>query len=64
MYLKRFSVFYRAFVYLTNLYYKINLEHCVAVVSEHGETMGYLKVAVQIIQGNATNCYVMSGMCG
>lgn len=38
-------------MYLTNLYYKVDLEHCIAVVNEQGRVVGYLKVALHIIHG-------------
>ncbi|CAF4729522.1 unnamed protein product, partial [Rotaria sp. Silwood2] len=44
----------RAFVYLTNLLYGIPLVQNVAIVSEHGEIKGYLKVAVQQLQTTDT----------
>lgn len=48
-----FSV-YRAFVYLTNLLYGIPLVQNVAIVSEHGEIKGYLKIALQQLQAADT----------
>ncbi|CAF0813514.1 unnamed protein product [Rotaria sordida] len=44
----------RAFVYLTNLLYGIPLVQNVAIVSEHGEIKGYLKIAVQQLQTTDT----------
>lgn len=40
----------RAFVYLTNLLHGIPLVQSVAIVSEHGEVKGYLKIAIQQLQ--------------
>jgi kinesin family protein 1 len=42
----------RAFVYLTNLLYGLPLVQNVAIVSEHGEIKGYLKIALQQLQTN------------
>ena len=39
----------RAFVYLSNLYYPVPLVHRVAIVSEKGNVMGFLRVAVQVV---------------
>lgn len=38
-------------MYLTNLYYKVDLEHCIAVVNEQGRVVGYLKAAVHVVHG-------------
>jgi hypothetical protein len=46
----------RAFVYLTNLCYGLPLVQKVAIVSEHGEIKGYLKIAIQKLQtSDSTN---------
>jgi len=45
---------YRAYVYLTNLYYPVALVHRPAIVSDKGTVIGYLRVAVQIVTG--THC--------
>jgi len=44
----------RAHVYLTNLYYPVALVHRAAIVSEKGQVIGYLRVAVQIVTGTNT----------
>ncbi|CAF0990027.1 unnamed protein product [Adineta steineri] len=44
----------RAFVYLTNLLHGIPLVQNVAIVSEHGEVKGYLKIAIQQLQASDT----------
>ena len=38
-------------MYLSNLYYPVPLVHRVAIVSDKGDVMGYLRVAVQAITG-------------
>ena len=48
------TLFFRGFVYLSNLLIPIPLVHKMAVVSENGEIQGYLRVAVQPIQGSRT----------
>ncbi len=48
------SYFLRAFVYLTNLLYGLPLVQKVAIVSEHGEIKGYLKIAIQQLQSTDT----------
>ena len=42
---------FRAFVYLSNLYYPVPLVHRVAIVNDKGDVKGYLRVAVQAITG-------------
>ena len=42
---------FRAFVYLSNLFYPVPLVHRVAIVSDKGDVKGYLRVAVQAITG-------------
>jgi hypothetical protein len=49
-FLKFNSYSLRAFVYLTNLCYGLPLVQKVAIVSEHGEIKGYLKIAIQQLQ--------------
>lgn len=44
------SLFFRAFVHLSNLLYGIPLVQNVAIVSDRGEIVGYLKIGVQQIQ--------------
>lgn len=44
------SIFFRTFVYLTNLLYGIPLIQNVAIVSERGEIKGYLKISIEQIQ--------------
>ncbi|UJR32870.1 hypothetical protein I4U23_020331 [Adineta vaga] len=44
----------RAFIYLTNLLHGIPLVQTVAIVSEHGEVKGYLKIALQQLQTTDT----------
>ncbi|CAM4814077.1 unnamed protein product [Rotaria magnacalcarata] len=44
----------RAFVYLTNLLYGIPLVQNIAIVSEHGEIKGHLKIALQHLQTRDT----------
>ena len=36
-------------MYLSNLYYPVPLVHRVAIVSEKGNVMGFLRVAVQVV---------------
>ena len=36
-------------MYLSNLYYPVPLLHRVAIVSEKGNVMGFLRVAVQVV---------------
>ena len=43
-------VYFRAFVYLTNLLHGLTLEQHVAIVSERGDIQGYLKIVIQQIQ--------------
>lgn len=42
-------LYFRSFVYLSNLFYPVPLTHRVAIVSEKGEVKGFLRVAVQAI---------------
>ena len=42
---------FRAFVYLSNLYYPVPLVHRVAIVNDKGDVKGYLRVSVQAITG-------------
>ena len=49
-----YLLFYRAFVYLTNLLYGLPLIQNVAIVSERGETKGYLKISIQQLQTQDT----------
>ncbi len=42
-----FLFVFRAFVYLTNLLYGLPLIQNVAIVSEHGDIKGYLKISIQ-----------------
>lgn len=44
-------LFYRGFLYLSNLLYPVPLVHRVAIVNERGDVKGYLKVAVQAVVG-------------
>jgi hypothetical protein len=46
------SDLFRGFVYLTNLLYGLPLVQNIAIVSEHGEIKGYLKIALQQLQTN------------
>lgn len=39
----------RSFVYLSNVYFRVPLVHRVAIVSEKGNVMGFLRVAVQVV---------------
>lgn len=48
-------VCFRAFVYLSNLFYPVPLIHKVAIVNEKGDVKGYLRVAVQSVSGNCLN---------
>ena len=41
---------FRTFVYLTNLLHGLTLVQNVAVVSEHGDIKGYLKISVEQLQ--------------
>ena len=47
----RFRLVGRAFVYLSNLMYPVPLIHRLAVVNDKGDVKGYLRVAVQVILG-------------
>ncbi|XP_074661847.1 kinesin-like protein unc-104 [Tubulanus polymorphus] len=42
----------RAFVYLSNLFYPVQLVHRVTIVSEKGDVKGYLRVSVQVVTEN------------
>ena len=44
--------FFRAFVYLSNLFYPVPLVHRVAIVNDKGDVKGYLRVAVQAVTEN------------
>ena len=46
-----YFVSFRAFVYLSNLYYPVPLIHRVAIVNDKGDVKGYLRIAVQAITG-------------
>ena len=41
----------RGFVYLSNLLYPVPLVHRVAIVSERGDVMGYLRISIQAVNG-------------
>ena len=43
----------RAFVYLSNLYYSVQLVHRAAIVSEKGDVKGYIRVAIQVVAGES-----------
>jgi len=45
-----YILFFRAFVYLTNLLYGLSLVQNVAIVSERGDIKGYIKIAIQQLQ--------------
>jgi len=45
-----FLLFFRAFVYLSNLLYGLPLIQNVAIVSERGEIKGYLKISIEQLQ--------------
>ncbi len=51
IFLFRFRLVGRAFVYLSNLMYPVPLIHRIAIVNEKGDVKGYLRVAVQAILG-------------
>ena len=38
-------------MYLSNLLYPVPLVHRVAIVSEKGDVMGYLRIGIQAVQG-------------
>ena len=40
---------FRGYVYLSNLLYPVPLEHRVSIVSEKGDVMGYLTIAIQAV---------------
>ena len=49
-----FRIIGRAFVYLTNLLHGTTLVHKVAIVNEHGDVKGYLRVTIQpVAKGGA-----------
>lgn len=48
-----FRLIGRTFVYLSNLLHPIGLIQKVAIVNEKGDVKGYLRVAVQHVQGMA-----------
>ena len=43
------DMYSRSFVYLSNLFYPVILNHRVAIVSEKGDVRGHLKVAIQAV---------------
>ena len=47
-----FRLIGRAFVYLSNLLYSLSLIQKVAVVNEHGDVVGYLRIAIQAVTEN------------
>lgn len=47
-----FRLIGRAFVYLSNLLYSLSLIQKVAIVNEHGDVVGYLRIAIQSVNEN------------
>ena len=45
------TVYFRAFVYLSNLMFPVPLIHKAAIVSEKGDVMGYLRIGIQAVAG-------------
>lgn len=50
-----FRLIGRAFVYLSNLLYSLSLIQKVAIVNEHGDVVGYLRIAIQSVN-NESEC--------
>jgi len=51
---------FRAFVYLSNLFYPVGLVHRAAIVGERGDVKGYMRIAVQEVNGQFLSVHLVT----